>query len=83
MPRKSNDEVIAALEQKLEDAKAKAGERRDARITKLDEQIVAAETRATKAQDNVVKLKAERDALKDEATVGVHATAASFSDANA
>jgi uncharacterized coiled-coil DUF342 family protein len=69
MPRKNTDEVIADLEQKLEEAKARAAASRDTRIAKLDEQITAAEAQVTKAQEKVTKLTAERDALKSEATV--------------
>jgi predicted nucleic acid-binding Zn-ribbon protein len=69
MPRKNTDEVIADLEQKLEEAKARAAASRDARIAKLDEQIELAKQRVTKATDAVAKLQAERDALSTEATV--------------
>jgi hypothetical protein len=69
MPRKNTDEVIADLEQKLEEAKARVHERRTARIDKLKEQVTAAQARVTKAQEAVTKLTAELDALIHESEV--------------
>jgi len=59
---------IAATQAKLDEAKAKANEREASTIVKLDERIVAAKLRVSKANEALAKLEAERAALvKDEA----------------
>ena len=86
MPRKNPDEVIAELEAKLEAAKAKTGERRTARITKLNELIETAKGRELKASQKVLALEEERDALLAEDQVGIHTNtsqAPAFSGADA
>lgn len=74
MPRKTAEEVIADLEAKLADAKAKAEERdeaskakeaeaKQAKIERLDERITKAKEREQQATAYVAKLQAERDEL--------------------
>lgn len=72
MPRKSRDEVIAALEAKLEEAKSKTAKSRSTRIEKLGELIEKAKEREQKASAAVLKLEEERDALLQESNAGVY-----------
>lgn len=63
---------IAATQAKLDEAKAKAGEREASRVVKLDERIVAAKLRVSKANEALAKLEAERAELiaKDDESEG-------------
>jgi chromosome segregation ATPase len=68
MPRKNADEVIADLEQKLEEAKARVNERRNVRADQLRKAIEVARAQVTKAEDKVTTLVLELDELLHEIT---------------
>jgi len=65
-PRKSQDEMIAELERKLAEARAKAGEKRVAQITRLQEKRATLVEREKKIAADILKVDQEISELVTE-----------------
>ena len=63
MPRKTQEEIIADLEAKLAEAKAKASTRVDEQIAKIKERIDALLVRKEKIEDQIKTLQIEAEEL--------------------
>lgn len=66
MPRKSNSDMIAALEAKLAEARAKEAEKSKTRVTYLVEAIKTIDERIAKADAAFDSTVAQAEALRDQ-----------------